>query len=60
MRCVLDTNVASDPGYTAADSDRHSGHQTVTEGTDATVVLATLGPDGPSGEFHDRTGRVEF
>ena len=51
---------ASDPGYTATDFNRHSGHQTVTEGTDATVTLATLGPDGPTGELHDRTGRIEF
>ena len=34
---------ASDPGYTATDFNRHSGHQTVTEGTDATVALATIG-----------------
>jgi NAD(P)-dependent dehydrogenase (short-subunit alcohol dehydrogenase family) len=51
---------ASDPGYTATDFNRHSGHQTVTEGTDATVALATLGPDGPTGEFHDRAGRIAF
>ncbi|WP_375491382.1 SDR family NAD(P)-dependent oxidoreductase [uncultured Jatrophihabitans sp.] len=50
----------SDPGYTATDFNRHSGHQTVTEGTDATVALATLRPDGPTGEFHDRTGRVAY
>ena len=51
---------ASDPGYTATDFNRHSGHQTVTEGTDATVMLATLGQDGPTGEFHNRAGRIEF
>ncbi|MDT8914703.1 SDR family NAD(P)-dependent oxidoreductase [Amycolatopsis sp. PS_44_ISF1] len=51
---------ASDPGYTATDFNRHSGHQTVTEGTDATVALATIGRDGPTGEFHDRKGRIEF
>jgi NAD(P)-dependent dehydrogenase (short-subunit alcohol dehydrogenase family) len=51
---------ASDPGYTATDFNRHSGHQTVTEGTDATVALATLGPDGPTGEFHDRFGRIDY
>jgi NAD(P)-dependent dehydrogenase (short-subunit alcohol dehydrogenase family) len=51
---------ASDPGYTATDFNRHSGHQTVTEGTDATVALATLGLDGPTGEFHDRTGRIAY
>ncbi len=50
----------SDPGYTATDFNRHSGHQTVTEGTDATVALATVGHDGPTGEFHDRTGRIDF
>ena len=51
---------ASDPGYTATDFNRHSGHQTVTEGTDATVALATIGQDGPTGEFHDRHGRIPF
>jgi NAD(P)-dependent dehydrogenase (short-subunit alcohol dehydrogenase family) len=51
---------ASDPGYTATDFNRHNGHQTVTEGTDATVALATVGPDGPTGEFHNRDGRIEY
>lgn len=32
----------ADPGYTAADFNRHSGHQTVAEGTDAVVALATV------------------
>jgi NAD(P)-dependent dehydrogenase (short-subunit alcohol dehydrogenase family) len=50
----------TDPGYTATDLNGHSGYQTVTEGTDATVALALIGPDGPTGEFHDRTGRVEY
>jgi NAD(P)-dependent dehydrogenase (short-subunit alcohol dehydrogenase family) len=50
----------SDPGYTKTDFNRHSGHQTITEGTDATVALATIGPDGPTGEFHDRTGRIAY
>ncbi len=51
---------ASDPGYTATDFNAHSGHQTVTEGTDATVALATLGHDGPTGEFHDRNGAISY
>lgn len=51
---------ASDPGYTATDFNGHHGHQTVTEGTDATVALATMSPDGPTGEFHDRYGRIEY
>ncbi|WP_299053679.1 SDR family NAD(P)-dependent oxidoreductase [uncultured Nocardioides sp.] len=51
---------ASDPGYTATDFNGHSGHQTITEGTDATVALAQLGADGPTGEFHNRDGRIDF
>ncbi|PRY41676.1 SDR family NAD(P)-dependent oxidoreductase [Umezawaea tangerina] len=51
---------ASDPGYTATDLNAHQGHQTVTEGTDATVALALLGPDGPTGEFHNRHGRLAY
>ena len=51
---------ASDPGYTATAFNGFGGHQTVSEGTDATVALALIGPDGPTGEFHDRTGRIEY
>lgn len=51
---------ASDPGYTATDFNGHQGRQTVTEGTDATVALATIDRGGPTGEFWDRTGRIEF
>ncbi len=47
-----------DPGYTATDFNGHSGPQTVTEGTDAIVQLATIGPDGPTGGFFDRHGVV--
>jgi NAD(P)-dependent dehydrogenase (short-subunit alcohol dehydrogenase family) len=47
-----------DPGYTATDFNRHSGPQTVTEGTDAAVAMATIGPDGPTGTFTDRHGAV--
>lgn len=45
-----------DPGYTATDLNHHSGHQTVEEGTDAIVKLATIGKDGPTGTFQDRKG----
>ncbi|HEY8318367.1 MAG TPA: SDR family NAD(P)-dependent oxidoreductase [Amnibacterium sp.] len=51
---------ATDPGYTATDLNRHIGHQTVTEGTDATVALAMVDRSGPTGEFHDRTGRIAY
>jgi NAD(P)-dependent dehydrogenase (short-subunit alcohol dehydrogenase family) len=50
----------SDPGYTATDFNGHGGHQTVTEGTDATVALALIGADGPTGEFHSRHGRIDY
>jgi NAD(P)-dependent dehydrogenase (short-subunit alcohol dehydrogenase family) len=50
----------SDPGYTDTDFNHHSGHQTVTEGTDATVMLASLDASGPTGEFHDRHGRIDY
>lgn len=51
---------AADPGYTATDFNAHSGPQTVTEGTDAIVALATIGVDGPTGEFRDRHGNVPW
>jgi NAD(P)-dependent dehydrogenase (short-subunit alcohol dehydrogenase family) len=49
-----------DPGYTATDLNGHSGTQTVTEGTDAIVAMATIGADGPTGTFTDRHGAVEW
>ncbi|MES5820605.1 SDR family NAD(P)-dependent oxidoreductase [Streptomyces sp. RG80] len=49
---------AADPGYTATDFNGHSGPQTVTEGTDAIVELATIGTDGPTGTFRDRHGEL--
>ncbi|GLY81531.1 SDR family NAD(P)-dependent oxidoreductase [Actinoallomurus iriomotensis] len=49
---------AADPGYTATDLNGHSGPQTVTEGTDAIVMLATEGADAGTGRFVDRFGPV--
>ena len=49
-----------DPGYTATDLNAHRGTQTLTEGTDAIVALATIGPDGPTGGFFDRFGTVPW
>ena len=51
---------AADPGYTATDFNGHSGPQTVTEGTDAVVDLATRGGSGPTGTFIDRSGVAPF
>jgi len=49
---------AADPGYTATDFNDNRGTQTVTEGTDAIVELASIGTDGPTGTFVDRDGTV--
>ena len=49
-----------DPGYTATDLNGHNGTQTVTEGTDAIVSMATIGPEGPTGTFVDRDGVVPW
>jgi len=51
---------AADPGYTATDLNGHSGPQTVTEGTDAIVGLATEGPGHGSGRFVDRAGEIAW
>jgi NAD(P)-dependent dehydrogenase (short-subunit alcohol dehydrogenase family) len=51
---------AADPGYTATDLNGHSGHQTVTGGTDAIVALATEDPAAGTGRFIDRFGSVPW
>jgi NAD(P)-dependent dehydrogenase (short-subunit alcohol dehydrogenase family) len=51
---------AADPGYTATDLNGHSGHQTVSEGTDAIVALATEEPSAGTGRFVDRVGPVAW
>ncbi|GIF21144.1 NAD(P)-dependent dehydrogenase (short-subunit alcohol dehydrogenase family) [Actinoplanes tereljensis] len=51
---------AADPGYTATDFNGNSGPQTVTEGTDAVVTLATEGPGHGSGRFLDRDGEITW
>jgi NAD(P)-dependent dehydrogenase (short-subunit alcohol dehydrogenase family) len=50
----------ADPGFTATDFNNNRGTQTVTEGTDAIVRLATLPPDGPTGTFQGRDGIVPW
>ena len=51
---------AADPGYTGTDFNDHRGTQTVAEGTDAIVYLATLPAGGPTGTFQDRQGTVPW
>jgi NAD(P)-dependent dehydrogenase (short-subunit alcohol dehydrogenase family) len=51
---------AVNPGYTATDMNQHRGPQTVEQGTDAIVRLATIGKDGPTGTLQDATGVVAW
>lgn len=51
---------AVDPGYTATDLTNHAGFQTLTEGTDAIVQLASLGSDESTGGFFNREGTVPW
>ena len=54
------STASADPGFTGTDFNNHRGTQTVTEGTDAIVHVATLPPDGPTGTFQDRHGQVPW
>jgi NAD(P)-dependent dehydrogenase (short-subunit alcohol dehydrogenase family) len=47
-----------DPGYTATDLNGHTGTQTVEEGAEIIVRMASIGSDGPTGGFFDRYGPV--
>src|SRR5216684_1051160 len=49
---------SADPGFTATNLNQYRGTQTLEEGTDAIVQLATVGPDGPTGIFSGRQGIV--
>ena len=51
---------AVDPGYTATDLNQHAGHQTLEQGTDAIVRMATIGKDGVTGTFQERAGTVPW
>ncbi|MBS2547953.1 SDR family NAD(P)-dependent oxidoreductase [Catenulispora sp. NL8] len=50
---------AADPGQTATDFTGGLGHS-VADGTEAIVALATIGPDGPTGQFIDRSGNLPW
>ncbi len=56
---AIKVNIA-DPGYTATDLNGHMGTQTVEEGTQAIVRLATLDDNGPTGQYFDRHGTVPW
>ncbi|GLX49016.1 short-chain dehydrogenase [Streptomyces hygroscopicus subsp. hygroscopicus] len=50
---------AADPGQTATDFTGGIGHS-IAEGADSIVALATIGPDGPTGQFIDRSGTLPW
>jgi NAD(P)-dependent dehydrogenase (short-subunit alcohol dehydrogenase family) len=49
-----------DPGYTATDMNHNSGPQTIEEGSEAIVSLATAGTDGQTGAYVDRHGTLPW
>jgi NAD(P)-dependent dehydrogenase (short-subunit alcohol dehydrogenase family) len=49
-----------DPGFTGTDFNQNRGTQTVREGTDAIVQMATIGADGPTASFVSRNGSVPW
>jgi hypothetical protein len=51
---------SADPGFTATDLNQHRGVQTVEEGADGIVRLATVGLDDPTGTFSDRNHAVPW
>jgi NAD(P)-dependent dehydrogenase (short-subunit alcohol dehydrogenase family) len=51
---------AVDPGYTATDLNSHRGTQTVEQGAEIIVAMATTAPTGPTGTFTDRHGPVPW
>ncbi|HEY1177501.1 MAG TPA: SDR family oxidoreductase [Phytomonospora sp.] len=51
---------AVDPGFTATDLTGGAGFQTLEEGTDAIIRLASIGAEGPTGGFFDRKGAVPW
>jgi NAD(P)-dependent dehydrogenase (short-subunit alcohol dehydrogenase family) len=48
------------PGYVTTDMNRGQGTRTVSEGAKVIVEFATIGDDGPSGEFHNDRGPVPW
>ncbi|MEV8374052.1 SDR family NAD(P)-dependent oxidoreductase [Kribbella sp. NPDC056861] len=51
---------AVDPGYTATDFNHHSGHQTIPEGAEIIVRLATIDRTGPTATYQRSAGVVPW
>ena len=49
-----------DPGYTATDFNQHRGTQTVGEGAEIIVRMASTGPGGPTGGYFSAAGPVPW
>jgi NAD(P)-dependent dehydrogenase (short-subunit alcohol dehydrogenase family) len=49
-----------EPGFTATDLNGNRGHQSVAEGAQIIVRMATIGADGPTGTFTDRNGTMPW
>ena len=51
---------AVDPGYTATDLNDHRGTQTVAEGAEIIIRMATIAPNGPTGGYFSSAGPVPW
>ncbi len=51
---------AVEPGFTQTDLNGNTGLQTVEQGADIIVRMASVGPDGPSGGYFDAHGRLPW
>jgi NAD(P)-dependent dehydrogenase (short-subunit alcohol dehydrogenase family) len=49
-----------EPGFTATDLNGNRGHQSVAEGAEIIVRMATIGAAGPTGTFADRNGTMPW
>ncbi|MFI5702914.1 SDR family NAD(P)-dependent oxidoreductase [Streptomyces xanthochromogenes] len=51
---------AVEPGFTKTDLNGDTGVQTVEQGADIIVRMASVGPDGPTGGYFDAHGRLPW
>ncbi|MFJ4473593.1 SDR family NAD(P)-dependent oxidoreductase [Streptomyces xanthochromogenes] len=51
---------AVEPGFTKTDLNGNTGVQTVEQGADIIVRMASVGPDGPTGGYFDAHGRLPW
>lgn len=48
------------PGYTATDLNNFAGFKSAAQGAEPIVKLATIGEDGPTGQFFSHEGKVQW